>query len=127
MANVREILILTKNKIKYLPFGETRSGSVPTDKQFTGQTLDDTGIYYYNARYYDPLIGRFISPDSIVQNPANPQSLILCRIDRNSGVGKNDEKYWKIGLFYTSSFHTYANNACTGKLYSESRTKKYIH
>jgi uncharacterized protein RhaS with RHS repeats len=47
-------------EIKYLPFGETRSGSVPTDKQFTGQRLDGMGLYYYNARYYDPAIGRFI-------------------------------------------------------------------
>jgi len=40
--------------MKYYPFGETRSGSVPTDKLFTGQRLDDTGLYYYGARYYDP-------------------------------------------------------------------------
>jgi RHS repeat-associated protein len=46
-----------------------------TDKLFTGQRLDDTGLYYYGARYYDPTIGRFISPDSIVQSPNNPQSL----------------------------------------------------
>jgi hypothetical protein len=32
-------------------------------------------LYYYGARYYDANIGRFISPDSIVPNPANPQSL----------------------------------------------------
>ena len=25
----------------------------------------ETGLYYLNARYYDPEIGRFISPDSI--------------------------------------------------------------
>jgi RHS repeat-associated protein len=37
--------------------------------------LDNTGLYYYNARYYDPGIGRFISADTIVPNPANPQSL----------------------------------------------------
>jgi RHS repeat-associated protein len=61
-------------EIKYLPFGETRSGSVPTDVQFTGQRHDGTGLYYYNARYYDPTIGRFISPDTIISNPANPQS-----------------------------------------------------
>ena len=36
---------------------------------------DQTGLYFYNARYYDATIGRFISPDSIVPNPANPQSL----------------------------------------------------
>jgi RHS repeat-associated protein len=50
------------------------AGSVPTDKLFTGQRLDGTGLYYYNARYYDPSIGRFISPDTIVPHPANPQS-----------------------------------------------------
>jgi len=40
--------------MKYLPFGEIRTGYVPTDKLFTGQRLDPTGLYYYNARYYDP-------------------------------------------------------------------------
>jgi hypothetical protein len=31
-------------------------------------------LYYYNARYNEPLIGRFISPDTIVPNLSNPQS-----------------------------------------------------
>ncbi len=34
---------------------------------FTGQRLDTTGLYYYGARYYDPTIGRFISPDTFTQ------------------------------------------------------------
>jgi RHS repeat-associated protein len=60
--------------VKYLPFGETRATvTVPTDKLFTGQRPDGTGLYYYNARYYDPTIGRFISPDTIIQSMANPQ------------------------------------------------------
>jgi uncharacterized protein RhaS with RHS repeats len=29
--------------------------------------LDNTGLYYYGGRYYDPDIGRFISPDPFVQ------------------------------------------------------------
>ena len=44
--------------------------------KFTGQELDDeTGLYYYGARFYDPAIGRFISADSIVPDFSNPQSL----------------------------------------------------
>ena len=62
------------NNIKYAAFGETMSGDVPTDKKFTGQRLDGTGLYYYGARYYDAGIGRFINADTIVQNPANPQT-----------------------------------------------------
>jgi RHS repeat-associated protein len=56
-------------------FGECRNSleNFPTDRLFTGQRLDDTGLYFYNARYYDAAIGRFISPDTIVQNAANPQ------------------------------------------------------
>ena len=49
--------------MRYYPYGECRksTGTIPTDKKFTGQRLDDTGLYYYNARYYDPTTGRFIS------------------------------------------------------------------
>jgi RHS repeat-associated protein len=62
--------------VKYLPFGVCRnSPDLPTDKLFTGQRLDGTGLYYYNARYYDPTIGRFISADTVIQNPGNPQTL----------------------------------------------------
>jgi len=62
--------------IKYFPWGDCRNstGTIPTDRKFTGQRLDTTGLYYYNARYYDPEIGRFISPDTIIPDPANPQS-----------------------------------------------------
>jgi RHS repeat-associated protein len=67
----------TTSTIRYFSFGATRftTGTLPTDKKFTGQRLDETGLYYYGARYYDAEIGRFISPDSIIPNPANPQSL----------------------------------------------------
>ena len=60
--------------VKYLPFGQARATiTITTDKLFTGQRLDGTGLYYYNARYYDPTLGRFISADTIIPNPTNPQ------------------------------------------------------
>jgi len=76
--------------IKYGPLGVCleSQGSIGTDRLFTGQRLDSTGLYYYGARYYDPAIGRFISPDSIVQDFANPQTL-----NRYSYVLNNPLKY----------------------------------
>ncbi len=43
---------------------------------------------YYGARYYDPAIGRFISADTIVPNPADPQTL-----NRYSYVNNNPILY----------------------------------
>ena len=37
-----------------------------TDRTFTGQKEDATGLLYFNARYYDPQLGTFLSPDTIV-------------------------------------------------------------
>jgi len=74
--------------IRYHPYGSTRSGNVPTDRKFTGQRLDGTGLYYYGARYYDPVIGRFISADTVVQSFANPQTL-----NRYSYVLNNPLRY----------------------------------
>jgi RHS repeat-associated protein len=44
---------------------------MPTTYNFTGQRLDNqTGLLYYNFRYYDPLSGRFARADT-QQNNAN--------------------------------------------------------
>lgn len=33
--------------------------------QYTGRENDGTGLYYYRARYYDPVLNRFVSEDPI--------------------------------------------------------------
>jgi RHS repeat-associated protein len=51
----------------YTAYGSTRGGdTLPTDHTFTGQKRDGTGLLYFNARYYDPSLGTFISPDTLV-------------------------------------------------------------
>jgi RHS repeat-associated protein len=43
---------------------------------YTSQPFDDeTALSYYQSRYYDPELGRFIQPDTVVPSPVNPQSL----------------------------------------------------
>ncbi|MEM9203094.1 MAG: RHS repeat-associated core domain-containing protein [Actinomycetota bacterium] len=62
----------TINQLRYLPFGNLRSGSTePTDRLYTGQINDNNGLLYYNARYYDPTTRQFTQPDTIIPNPAD--------------------------------------------------------
>ena len=49
---------------------------MPTDRQFTGQRWEASlGFYDYVARQYNPVLGRFLQADTIIPDPANPQSL----------------------------------------------------
>ena len=64
------------SEIRYSAFGEVRysSGTTPTDYQYTNQlNQPDIGLYYYVARFYDPVIAHFVQPDTIVPNPSIPK------------------------------------------------------
>lgn len=54
----------------YHPFGKVlaKTGTTANPYQFAGQLgveQDETGLLYMRARYYDPVLGRFISKDPI--------------------------------------------------------------
>jgi RHS repeat-associated protein len=56
-------------EVRYKAWGEDRytSGTAPTDYRYTGQRVEATlGLYYYGARWYDPMLGRFVQADSVV-------------------------------------------------------------
>jgi RHS repeat-associated protein len=92
---------------KYYPYGDSRNstGTLATDKLFTGQRLDDTGLYYYGARYYDPAIGRFISPDIYIQNFTNPQTINRYSYALNNPLRYTDPTgWWTFGLGINFNF-----------------------
>ena len=60
-----------KSHITYRPYGEIlRTDSFGPDifkYKYTGQEEDrESGLYFYNNRYYDSKVGRFISNDTEV-------------------------------------------------------------
>ena len=80
--------------LAYNPFGQVRTNSATATTpdahhKFTGQELDDsTGLYFYGARYYDPVLARFTQADTVIPNHTNPQSL-----NRYSYVDNNPLNY----------------------------------
>lgn len=102
------------NKVqRYTPWGEIRTdGNLTNDRHFTGQINDQTtGLYHYNARYYDPGIGRFISPDTIIPNPADGQ-----HYNRYSYVLNNPIKYSDPSGHETCIEHTDGSTTCWSDL-----------
>jgi RHS repeat-associated protein len=51
----------------YDPFGNTivSGGAHSNAFQYTGRENEGNGLYFYRARYYSPLLGRFVNEDSI--------------------------------------------------------------
>jgi RHS repeat-associated protein len=96
---------------EYGAWGEALLGAGEPGYAFTGREWDPaTGLYYYRARYYDPILGRFLAEDPIAfdggdvnlyayvrENPAtmvDPAGLqaatppfILCEGEKFKGYG----------------------------------------
>ncbi|MBT4334675.1 T9SS type A sorting domain-containing protein, partial [archaeon] len=57
-------------QFKSLPFGQEIRNNGITFSFATGKELDDSGLYYFGARYYDSNLGRFTGVDPIKENHA---------------------------------------------------------
>jgi RHS repeat-associated protein len=85
-------------ELRYKPWGEDRPASdafnethSPSDRRFTGQRAhDELGLYYYQARWYDPVLGRFVQPDSIVSESQGVQAWDRYAYANNSPVRYTD-------------------------------------
>jgi RHS repeat-associated protein len=117
------------------PYGSTRteSGDSPTERGYSGQISDteQTGLYYYNARYYNPLISKFTQADTIgdglnryayvgsnpiiFTDPTGHQSCdmsdYICRHmdELVAGGGSNGGGFWSGWESTLSSYNTYVD------------------
>jgi RHS repeat-associated protein len=77
----------------YDAWGNVRyvTGTLPTDIGYTGQRFDSyIKLVQMGARWYDPEIGRWLSPDTIVPQLGNPQDLNRYSYTRNNPVKYTD-------------------------------------
>ena len=58
---------VVQTSYNYAPYGATTSsgGTSSNTSQFTGRENDADSLYFYRARYYHPVFGRFVSEDPI--------------------------------------------------------------
>ncbi|MCL6592245.1 MAG: hypothetical protein K6U80_20150, partial [Firmicutes bacterium] len=66
---------------------------------FTGKDWDaDVGLYYFNARWYDPELGRFISQDTYPGTPDEPWTLNLYTYCYNNPLINTDPTGHDVGF-----------------------------
>ena len=80
--------------ISYKPYGEIQrndsSGPDVFRYKYNGQEEDrETGLYYFKARYYDPVIGRFLQADSIMDT-SRPMGMDLYMYTEGNPVRYTD-------------------------------------
>jgi RHS repeat-associated protein len=78
---------------KYAAFGEVTSASGPLAREsrgFTGQRADTTGLVYLHSRYYDPELGRLVSPNPVVDGE-DTIGLNRYAYAANDPINKSDE------------------------------------
>jgi len=69
----------------YSPFGVPDDGGSEVLHGYTGERwYGGAGLLFLRARWYDPKTGRFVSADTMVPSPFNPQDLNIYVYVRNN-------------------------------------------
>jgi RHS repeat-associated protein len=115
LADLNSAIVLTR---WYEPLGQIllQSGSADATYGYLGAQVDRiTGLLYINGAYYDPVTGRFLSPNGNEQNPYVPFAglslapfIVLALLRRKKGqlwmgmvsIGSNGKCWaWNCGLY----------------------------
>ena len=103
-----------ESEMRYDAWGKTRytSGITPTERHYTGQIEESGfGLYFYNARWYDASLGRFLQADTIIPQPGSPQGWDRFVYIYNNPINGTDptghEPWW------LSAISSIANSLCS--------------
>ncbi len=83
-------------RMDYEPYGAMIANARSTNDlglrfTYTGQENDiETGLMYYDARYYDPVVGMFLSADTMVPSPSDPHAYNRYAYVRDNPMRFND-------------------------------------
>ncbi len=86
-------------RFDFEPFGEPRE-PVATDCEpiFAGKTLDaESGLYYFGARYYDPVTGRFLTADSYTFGPDDERLRVPRPAEVRPPAWRHLPSFWRAG------------------------------
>ncbi|MBI4690151.1 MAG: RHS repeat protein [Nitrospirae bacterium] len=109
-----------KTQYIYDPFGNTGITGEANDNpfQYTGRENDNTGLYYYRARYYSPELQRWVSDDPIrFRDGMN----FFVYVKNRPTVYKDplglETTYWCVRLYFTESFMCHSiDDSCPPKI-----------
>ncbi len=127
--------LLTDGNLRYKAWGEQRypaSGpsAIPTTYRYTGQRQEKLlggvdGLYFYNSRWYDSSLGRFLSADTLIPQPGDVQAWDRFRIFLNNPTNHIDpsghDPYWCGGdtscyaYHYIQMGYGYCDSKCRNK------------
>jgi RHS repeat-associated protein len=87
-----------KQHCEYTPWGENWFDNPETPilkYKFTGKEQDNTGLYYFGARYYDSVISLWVSPDPILEKYLD-------------AGGKGDQNNYRNSVFNSKNLALYS-------------------
>ena len=95
--------------IEYVPFGEVfieeRNNTWNTPYLFNAKELDEeTGMYYYGARYYDPRLSLWMSVDPLSLDYPNMATYTYCANNPIMATDIDGERILFVNGYWNSSF-----------------------
>ena len=128
MGNIRFITDSSGNKLQVLsydPYGNPLAANGANVFQYKGEQMDQAGMYFMRARYYDPATGRFISKDPVEGAILLPQSQNGYSYAGNNSINMSDPSGLNYVNWNFSSGQSGLGASC-GLLFSEGKIYPYL-